>query len=212
VYELLSASPSPFARKVRIALHEKSIPFTLRTEVPWDNDAAAQRINPLGKIPVLLLPDGTRYYESAFIIEFLELTHPEPALIPADTEGRLAHRRLEVLADGLCDALVLALIEKMRPTERRSDIWITRQRGKAERALAEMNSLVDTDAPFATGAAFGLGDIAIGSALGYIDLRFPELAWPSIAPGLTGLFDRLSARESFIETVPSAQTLNDVVA
>jgi glutathione S-transferase len=58
---LISATPSPYARKVRIALHEKAIAFELVTEVPWNHDASVPRFNPLGRIPVLLLNDGSAY-------------------------------------------------------------------------------------------------------------------------------------------------------
>jgi len=212
MYQLLSATPSPFARKVRIAMHEKNIDFELLTEVPWNNDAAAQRINPLGKIPVLILDDGTRYYESSFIVEYLELTHPEKPLIPADAEGRLLHRRFEVLNDGLCDALVLALIERTREEGRPSDHWVERQRGKAQRALAEVASLVDEGSTWSTGETFGLADCALGSTLGYMDLRFPDIDWRKSHPVFEPLFERMSARDSFQKTVPSAQTITDVVA
>lgn len=95
VLSLLSATPSPFAPKVRIALAEKGVPFDLVTEVPWNHDATAPKVNPLGKIPVLLLEDDTAYYESRFILEYLETAYPRPCLIPRDPELRLAHRRLD---------------------------------------------------------------------------------------------------------------------
>ncbi len=104
MYKLISATPSPYARKVRIALFEKGIPFELITEVPWNSTTATPKYNPLEKLPVLVLPDDTGIYESAYILEWLEVKHPTPALLPADPEARLAARKLEVLCDGVCDA------------------------------------------------------------------------------------------------------------
>jgi glutathione S-transferase len=112
--KLLSATPSPFARKVRIALHEKKIPFELICEVPWTADANAPRYNPLGKIPVLIPDDGEPVYESSFILEYLDVMHPEIPMLPPDPRQRLQARRLEVLADGACDAIV-ASPERKRP-------------------------------------------------------------------------------------------------
>src|SRR6185436_19423650 len=107
MYQLISATPSPYARKVRIALIEKDIPFELHTEVPWDSTTATPKYNPPEKLPVLLCDDGSSVYESRFILEYLELKHPIPALLPKDMDGILAAKRFEVLCDGICDALVL---------------------------------------------------------------------------------------------------------
>src|SRR5690242_9315058 len=118
--KLLSATPSPYARKVRIALAEKGLPFELVTEVPWNADTATPRYNPLEKLPVLVLDDGTSVYESRFILEWLEVKHPRPALFPEDSDELLAAKRLEVLADGVCDAYVLLFWERRRPEAHQS--------------------------------------------------------------------------------------------
>jgi glutathione S-transferase len=209
--KLLSATPSPYARKVRIALHEKGIPFELLTEVPWNRDASAPRYNPLGKIPVLLLDDGDSVYESRLILEYLELKHPTPPLLPKDPDGIIAAKRLEALADGVCDALVLIFIERNRDRAKQSPDWIERQTAKVRAGVDEIARRVRPDTPFANGGAFGLGDIAVGSLLGYMGLRFPELDWQRHAH-LAALFDRLGERESFRRTLPSAQTISDRVA
>jgi glutathione S-transferase len=209
--KLLSATPSPYARKVRIALHEKNIPFELITEVPWNHGASAPTYNPLGKIPVLILEDGSTVYDSRFILEYLELKFPQTALLPQDADGIIAAKRLEVLGDGICDAIVLTFIENLRPEAHRSAEWISRQRTKIESGLAEIAKLVRPDTPYANGARFGLGDIAVGSTLGYMDLRFPDLAWRK-HHHLETLFDRLSQRPSFQQTIPEAQKITDKVA
>ena len=114
MYQLISATPSPYARKVRIALAEKGLPFELLTEVPWDSTTSTPRYNPLEKLPILLLRDGTSVYESSYILQYLELKHPQVPLLPKDIDGHLTARKLEVLCDGVCDAVVLSLFEKMR--------------------------------------------------------------------------------------------------
>jgi glutathione S-transferase len=209
--KLLSATPSPYARKVRIALHEKGIPFELLTEVPWNTDASAPRYNPLGKIPVLILDDGETVYESTLILDYLELVHPQPPLLPEDPAGIIAAKRLEVLADGACDAVVLTFIERQREPAKQSVEWMERQVRKVQAAVDEVARRVRPDSAFATGQAFGLGDIAVGSMLGYLDLRFPEIDWRRHRH-LVALFERLSQRESFRLTVPAPQVLRDRVA
>jgi glutathione S-transferase len=204
--KLLSAAPSPYARKVRIALHEKNIPFELVTEVPWNAGATAPLYNPLGKIPVLILEDGESYYESRFIIEYLELAYPLPALYPRERQQLLAAKRLEVLADGACDAFVLVFMERQRPAEHRSVPWLARQQAKIKAAVDEIAKRIDPSADYAIGNAFGLGDIAVGTLLQYFDLRYPELDWRRHGH-LLALAERLWDRPSFQRTAPKAQTV-----
>ena len=208
--KLLSASPSPYARKVRIALHEKDVPFELLTEVPWNAGASAPRYNPLGKIPVLILDDGECFYESRFILEVLELRYPEPPLYPRDVEALLAAKRLEVLADGACDAIVLVFMERERPEAQRSAPWLARQQAKIAAAVDEIARRIDPGSAYAVGESFGLGDIAVGTLLQYLDLRYPELPWRRHAH-LEALAQRLWQRPSFRRTVPVRQTVVGVV-
>jgi glutathione S-transferase len=207
MYELISATPSPYARKVRIALIEKGIPFTLRTEVPWHGTTATPAYNPLEKLPVLVLPDGTGIYESRFILEWLEVKHPAPRLLPDTAEAALAARQVEVIADGICDAVVLLFFERMR--EAPSAEWMARQRRKVEggvRALAERA----TDG-FMVGGRFGLADIAAGTVLRYLSVRFAEYGWAAQYPALAAMSARLEARPSFAATVPVPQTIVEKV-
>jgi len=88
MYRLISATPSPYARKVRLALAEKAIAFELITETPWDKTTVTPRYNPLEKLPILLLEDGSSIYESSFILEYLELKHPSPPLVSANIDER----------------------------------------------------------------------------------------------------------------------------
>lgn len=209
MYQLISATPSPYARKVRIALTEKGLPFELLTEVPWDSSTRTPRHNPLEKLPILLLQDGSSVYESSYILQYLELKHPQVPLVPKDIDGHLAARKLEVLCDGVCDAVVLSLFEKMRAGGG-SPEWLARQRRKVQGGMAEMARLVG-QRPWAVGEAFSLGDIAVGTAAGYVSLRFPELQWRTLHPDLAVYTDRLAQRPSFKASVPVAKTITDKV-
>lgn len=129
VWQLISATPSPYARKVRIALQEKHLPFELKTEVPWDHTTETPQYNPLEKLPVLVFNDGRpAIYESHYILEHLEAKHPEPSLLPSldQIDDRLLVKQIEVVADGICDALVLAFFEKQRDEGKQSKPWLDR--------------------------------------------------------------------------------------
>ena len=206
----ISATPSPYARKVRIALAEKNIPFELITEVPWNNDTTVPRYNPLEKLPVLLLEDGGAVYESAYILEWLERKFPEPALMPADTDAYLEARRYMVLADGVCDAFLIYFFETQRDKEHQSAPWLARQLRKIEGGVAALARDIG-DRDYAVGRRLTLADISIIAPLGWFEVRFPSLDWRGKYPNLARYYDRLNERPSFKATVPSPQVLRDQV-
>ena len=205
---LISATPSPYARKVRIALAEKGIPFELTTEVPWDGDTSLPTYNPLEKLPVLIPDDEAPVYESRFILEWLEVRHPRPPLLPASADAILEARRIEVIADGICDATVLTFFERRR--ERPSTPWLARQRRKIDGGVAALAARCG-GRRFAIGDSFGLADIAAGSALGYLAVRFPEKDWRAEHPELVAYAEGLFERPSFAATQPTPQAIRDAV-
>jgi glutathione S-transferase len=199
--KLVVATPSPFARKARIALLEKSLPHETIVQNPWQQSIAA---NPLGKVPVLLLDDGRTLHDSGVIVEYLDSLAAPPALIPADPAQRVMHKQVEAIADGVCDAVVLIVTERSRPPQKQSADWMARQAAKIPRALDELERLLGSNDSF-TRHGFGLAEIATGCALGYLDLRYAELEWRPPRPRLAALAQRLALRPSFSSTVPSAQ-------
>jgi glutathione S-transferase len=204
--KLYIATPSPFARKARIALIEKDIAFEAIVENPWQPATAMSRVNPLGKVPALVLDDGTAIHDSSVIVEYLETLEHPPRLVPAEGALRVAHRQIEAIADGVCDAVVLIVLERAREHAKRSDEWIARQQRKVAQGVAELARLLGERETF-TAFGFGLAEIATGCALGYLDLRLPEYAWRAEAPQLARWFDVLAARPSFAATRPSAQAI-----
>ena len=206
---LIVATPSPFARKVRVAMLEKGVAFDVEVDNPWNPGSQAGRHNPLGKIPVLMTPEDGAIFDSKVIVEYLEAKWPAQALLPAAPLARVEARLVEALADGVCDAVVLIVLERARPTERRSDDWLARQMAKVAAGVAQAERRLG-DRTWYVGDAFGIADIAVGCMLGYLDLRLPKYAWRRDAPRLVALFDRLSDRGSFRATVPSAQTIASV--
>ncbi len=207
--KLISATPSPYARKVRIALAEKGIPFELITEVPWNSTTATPKYNPLEKLPVLILDDGSSVYESSYILDWLELKYPQTPLLPKDVDGILAAKKLDVLCNGVCDAVVLTHFERLRGAGA-SAPWLARQRRKIEGGMREIAALIG-DRQWAVGDQFGLGDIAAASAAGYLAVRFPELVQRELYPALAVYCERLEQRPSLMNNKPFAQTISDKI-
>ena len=208
--KLISATPSPYARKVRITLAEKDIPFELQTEVPWDSTTATPQYNPLEKLPVLILDDGRGVYESRFILEWIEVKHPAPPMLPDDPDERLFARQVEVVADGVCDACVLMFWERHRALEQQSAAWVARQRRKLDGGLRALAGWAG-NREWVVGDRFGLADVATGTVLRYLDVRFPDLPWRETHPNLAALSDRLERRPSFAGSTPVAQVISDKV-
>ena len=204
--KLIIARPSPYARKVRVALIEKACDCEIIVDNPWLPDTRVTDANPLGKVPALLLDDGRVVHDSKVIIEYLETMGMSPVLIPAEPQQRVAHKQVEALADGVCDAVVLIALEGARPEDKRSNAWLERQRKKIAEGVSELARLLAGKDWF-TDSGFGLAEISTVCALDYIDFRYPDYQWRTQVPGLVGFHARLSGRPSFSTTMPESQTL-----
>jgi len=199
--KLIGSHTSPFTRKVRIVLAEKKIEYDFEIDSPWVEDSKVPNVNPLGKIPVLLLDDNTPLFDSRVIVEYIDNVTPNSKLFPATNRERTEVKRWEALADGLCDAAVSALLEAKRPKKEQSAGWIVRQRDKVSRSLVFMASELG-EKSFCMGTHFSLADIAVGTALGYLVFRFPDINWQESHPNLDKLYTKLIQRPSFAESIP----------
>jgi glutathione S-transferase len=167
---------------------------------PVDNPV--NRHNPLGKIPTLLLDDGTALYDSRVIVEFLDGKSPISRLIPDDLRDRVAVRRLEALADGVLDAGLLVRYESLRAENERSQAWTDKQLARMKRGMAQMASEV-AERPWCHGERYSLADIALGCCLGWLDFRKPgAVDWLAEYPGLAKHYEKLKARPAFADTAP----------
>ncbi len=199
--KLIAALASPYSRKVRIVLAEKKIEYDLIIDSPGDPATRVPEYNPLGKVPVLVLDDETTLFDSRVIVEYLENASPVGRLIPDDTRARIQTRRWEALADGCTDAANAVVVEKRRAADKQSAEWIARQQGKIERALKTMADDLGSRA-WCSGDHYNLADIAVGCALGYLDLRLSDINWRKEYPNLAKLAEKLDKRASFVDTVP----------
>lgn len=202
--KLLASPASPFTRKVRIVLAEKRIDCEMeRVDVqPVENPVNAH--NPLGKIPTLVLDDGTALFDSRVIVEFLDNASPIARLIPEDNRERVAVRRWEALADGVTDAGILIRYESLRPENEQSPAWVAKQSARMHRGLAQMQSDLG-EKHWCVGDRYTLADIAVGCCLGWLGFRKPAgIDWRTEYPGLARHYDKLMERPAFAESVPSA--------
>ncbi|QEI07906.1 glutathione S-transferase [Pigmentiphaga aceris] len=200
--KLIGSLTSPFVRKVRIVLAEKRLDYRFELEDVWADDSQIQQFNPLGKVPVLITDDGSAIFDSRVIVEYVDTLSPVSRLIPSASRERVDIKCWEALADGLLDAAVLINIEKTQRDEgARSAKLVARQQRKIDHALVMLSNQLG-DKAFCTGRNYTLADIATGCALGYLDFRRPQLDWRARHANLAVLFEKLSQRASFIDTVP----------
>ena len=201
--KLIGSLTSPYVRKVRVVMAEKKLDYQLELENVWSPDTQIQTYNPLGKVPCLVMEDGGALFDSRVIVEYLDTLSPVARLLPQPGRDRAAVKCWEAIADGLLDAGILIVRENQRPETLRSAEWIERQYGKIDAALHAMDESLGEQA-HCMGVNYTLADIAIGCALGYLDLRFAHLNWRAGHPNLARHYDKLSARQSFIDSVPPA--------
>jgi glutathione S-transferase len=204
--KLIGAITSPYVRKVRIVMAEKKLDYTFITEDVWAADTTIQQSNPLGKVPCLVMEGGEALFDSRVIVEYLDALSPVGKLIPSSGRERAEVKTWEALADGLLDASILARLEANwahRKDSERSQAWIDRQMSKVSASLDAMERGL-SDKPFCFGNHVSLADIAVICATGYLDFRFPGLQWHKTRPALKRLHDKLMARPSFADTLPTA--------
>jgi glutathione S-transferase len=204
--QLLYTINSPYARKARIVAIEKHADIELKEVVLTDPDCPVSQFNPLGKVPVLVLSDGESVYDSTVIAEYLDSQSPTACLIPQDDLLKMKVRRWEALADGICDAAVAVMLEQRRPEAQQSQANIEKQLGKVLSGLQALDADL-LKKKWCVNETFSLADIAVGCALGYIELRFRHLRWENKTwqekfPNIAKHYSVLIKRPSFKQTMP----------
>jgi glutathione S-transferase len=199
---ILRSSPaSPFGRKVRLAIAVLGFDNDVKVEAADTADVndSVRKQNPLGKIPVLIAEDGTAYYDSRVILDYLDDRAGGGKIVPRDAKARLAALRMQALGDGLLDASILTVYEtRWRKTETHEPKWLEHQAGKVSRALASLEA-----APPAIDTPPTVGQITIACALGYRDFRFHG-SWRGDHPKLVAWLDAFAAKvPAFAATKPA---------
>jgi glutathione S-transferase len=203
--KLIGSVTSPYARKVRIVMAEKKLDFQFVSEDVWSATTKISDSNPLGKVPCLVMEGGEALFDSRVIVEYIDTLSPVGKLIPASGRERAEVKTWEALADGVLDASILARLEATWPgrtDQQRSNAWIDRQMGKIDASMKAISQGLG-DKAYCAGVYFSLADIAVGCVLGYLDFRFPQIAWRTQYPNLVKLDDKLALRASFVDTKPT---------
>lgn len=199
--KLLGTNISPYVRKVRLVLLEKNIEHAYLVDAPRDPGSQVARANPLGRIPALLLEDETCVFDSPVIAEYVDMLNDNPVLIPRDDLlARMRVKRWEALADGIMDSALAVRNESLRHEEKQEPNNIVLHNQAISRALVYAASMLG-EQPCCEGSEVSLADLALVSALIYLDLRQPERDWRSSHPNLAAWFGRMSARKSVQETL-----------
>lgn len=194
--KLLGTPTSPYVRKVRLMLLEKNIPHEYLIDPPREPGSLVVRVNPLGRIPALILDDETCVFDSPVIAEYVDTLNDNPVLIPRDNAlARMRVKRWEALADGIMDSAIAVRNERIRPEEKQEPGNITLHNNAISRALDFAETALGTQ-HWVNGDSLSLGDLALFSTLVYLDLRQPERLWRDAHPALTRWFDCVAARPS----------------
>ncbi len=201
--QLSYAGTSPFVRKVTVLALETGQHAKLErvTTNPWSDEDPLPATNPVGRIPALKLEDGTVLAGSQLACEYLDSLHGGTKLFPPAGPARWQALAQQYLADGLMEAGVAAVVEKLRrPEQFRWADWIARQTAKVERTLDAF------EAQAKAGQLAGpitIGTLSVAIALGYVDFRLPELAWRKSRPALAAWEAVMAERPSLAQTKPA---------
>lgn len=195
--KLLLRGPSPFGRKGTFAIAHLGLSARVDVGVPEDEDSL-RKLNPLAKVPTLVIEDGTALFDSRVILEYLDLLAGGGKIIPAETEARFSALREAATADGILEAALLVTYEgRYRPDQTPYEPWLAFQRGKVQRGLAAMSN----GPPAIT--LLTVGGIGLACALEYIDFR-KQYDWRSEFPALVAwLADFNAQHPKFADTRPS---------
>ncbi len=204
--KLLGSNTSPYVRKVRLVLLEKNIPHEFVVDPPSEPGSLVLLVNPLGRIPALILDDGFCVFDSPVIAEYVDTLSDAPILIPRDdAAARLRVKRWEALADGIMDSAIMVRNEVLRPLEKQLPATIDLHNSAVTKALEYAAQLLGTKR-WIEGDMCTLADLALASALIYLDLRQPERDWRTAHPNLKTWFDHISARRSVITAMSDSAT------
>ncbi len=199
---ILGSNTSPYTRKVRLVALEKRLPVAYVVDPPREPGSAVPGANPLARVPTLVLDDGSAVFDSPVICEYLDGMGDDPVLVPrTDREARMRVRRWEALADGIMDAAVAVRLETLRPADKQDAATLALHDRAIGRGLADAEARLG-GRTWCEGNGLTLADLALVSALHYLDLRQPGRDWRRAHPGLATWAARMGARESVRATMP----------
>jgi glutathione S-transferase len=190
-------SMSPYTRKVVIVIAEAGIEDQVERipTQPWFEFTDAHEVNPLGKIPALVLENGEVLYDSPVICEYVDSLHDGPKLFPPIGDARWTALRRLALGDGIIDTGGFGVLEERRVKAEQSPGWIARQNDAVDRCIEVMEKEASTYGDL----DIGLISLAVG--LGHLDFRMPDCGWRNGHPVLTKWYEEVAKRPSFADNV-----------
>lgn len=200
--KLFMTPTSPYARKARIILRELDLQRNVEeVQVDLADKAEIRKFNPLGKVPALALDDGSVLVDSPVICEYLDdfgngKFFPKPN-VWGDTKGRWKTLTLQAIGDGLLDATVGRMLEGRRPPEQQSSAMFARYEGAIGETLNVLERLASKFAKYPT-----IGEVTIGCALGFLDIRAEDISWRSDRPQLAAWYETFEKYPSVQATKP----------
>ena len=198
--KLLHSPASPYVRKVMITAHELGLTDRLELSTgassPLDPNPDIVAVNPVGRIPALILDDGTALTDSRVICRYLN--HLGGGALYGSGEGEFPIIAREAIAEGMIDSALLMVYEgRLRPPEMVFQPWVDGQRRKIAEAASRLNGRIGE-----LGGDLTIDKIALGAALGYLDFRMPDFGWRNGNSALAEWFEGFAERPSMQATMP----------
>ena len=199
--KLYTNPATPFGRKAQMIAHELGLKLEVIKTLPMQ-DEGFRRVNPLGKIPTLVLEDGSVIFDSPVICEYLNHRGGGKFFpgtnIFRNNNGRWKALVLQALGDGIMEtALARVYEDRFREPEHRSGEIIQYQLGSIVTALDALERVKFVKDPT-------IGEISIACAVGYVEFRLPDLDWKSSRPKLSAWYARMCEYPAMKATVPAA--------
>lgn len=198
--KLYGSPTSPYVRKARVLIHEKSMPVEFVVEDPWIEDSPVIIKNPLSKVPALEIGADSYMFESQLVVHYLDHVDGK-SFTPRDPAGYWQSQWWQALGQGIIDAGIARILEMRRPEDKQMPEKIVREEKRIARAIDLAEKTIKENSEFLLGNRFGLADIAMGVAMQYTDFRYPH-DWRSRAPKLAKWLAGVAVRPSFEETLP----------
>jgi glutathione S-transferase len=204
--QLIGHFDSPFVRRVGVSLHILKMPFERRALSVFSDAAEVRTMNPVGRVPALVLDDGEVLIESAAILDCLDdIAGPDGALTPPRGKPRRDALQKIALAMGINDKSVSIVYERRRPPAKVDEDWIARCRGQQETALAALEARFAADPP--SDNRLAQPEITTASMLGHMRLRQPDLLPSGRYPVLEALSARAEAHPAFQACLPTIEEI-----
>jgi len=199
--KLFYSKTSPYSRKVRITILEKGLADQVEHILcnPFDEAVELKALNPLGKIPTLVLDDARVVYDSPVICEYLDTLNTHGELVPSSNDARLLVNTWQALADGIIDASYNIVMEGRRDESERSQDCIERWKGSIVDSLKQIERQITTLPDDTT-----MAQISLAAALGYLDFRLSYLEWRNGQANTAAWYEVFAKRASMVTTQPPA--------